>query len=70
MVFEITFVASFFEQYLPPQFGSSVNPIPIRGGGTDYAHPVTACTPGFEYLTASLNGAKYDTFDGPDCMFI
>ena len=36
-----------------PEFGSSVNPIPTRGA--DYAHHITACPPGFENLTASLN---------------
>ena len=35
-----------------PEFGSSVNPIPTRGA--DYAHHITACSPGFENLTASL----------------
>ena len=34
------------------EFGSSVNPITTRG--TDYAHQITACPPGFENLTASL----------------
>ena len=33
-------------------FGISVNPIPTRG--VDYAHHITACPPGFENLTASL----------------
>ena len=37
----------------PPEFGSSVNPIPTRGA--DYAHHITASTPGFENLTTSLN---------------
>ena len=36
-----------------PEFGVSVNPIPIRG--TDNAHWVTACTSRFEKLAASLN---------------
>ena len=37
------------------EFGSSVNPIPIGGsvGGADYAHHITSCPPGFEYLMAS-----------------
>ena len=38
----------------PPEFGSSVNPIPTKGGGADYAHHITASTPGFENLTTSL----------------
>ena len=37
-----------------PEFGSSVNPIPTRGGGAEYAHHITACPPGFENLAASL----------------
>ena len=36
----------------PQEFGSSVNPIPTRG--TDYAHPITASTPGFQNLTTAL----------------
>ena len=36
-----------------PEFGSSVNPIPSRGA--DYAHTITASTPGFENLKTSLN---------------
>jgi len=36
-----------------PEFGSSVNP--IATSGADYAHNITACPPGFENLTASLN---------------
>ena len=36
----------------PPEFGCYVNPIPTRGA--DYAHHITACPPGFENLTASL----------------
>ena len=35
-----------------PEFGSSVNPIPTREA--DYAHHITACPPGFENITASL----------------
>ena len=35
------------------EFGSSVNPIPTRGGA-DYAHHITACPPGFENPAASL----------------
>ena len=35
-----------------PEFGSSVNPIPTRGA--DYAHEISACTPGFENLKVSL----------------
>ena len=35
-----------------PEFGSSVNPITTRGA--DYAHHITACPPGFENLTVSL----------------
>ena len=35
-----------------PEFGVSVNPIPIRGA--DYAHRITACPPRFENLAASL----------------
>ena len=49
-----------------PECEAPVNLIPTKRA--DYAHHITACTPGFENLTASLNGAKYDTFDGPDCM--
>ena len=37
-----------------PEFGSSVNPIPTRGGG-DYAHHITASPPRFENLAASLH---------------
>jgi hypothetical protein len=36
------------------EFGISVNPIPSTRGA-DYAHPITACPPGFENLTASLH---------------
>ena len=35
-----------------PEFGSSVNPITIRG--EDYAHHTTASSPGFESPAASL----------------
>ena len=34
------------------EYGRSVNPILTRGA--DYAHHITACPPGFENLTASL----------------
>ena len=34
------------------EFGSSVNPITIRGA--DYAHHITASPPGFENPAASL----------------
>ena len=37
----------------PPEFRSSVNPIPTREGA-DYAHHNTASTPGFENLTTSV----------------
>ena len=37
-----------------PVFGRSVNPIPSKGA--DYAHHITASTPGFENLTTSLFG--------------
>ena len=36
----------------PPEFGYYVNPIPTRGA--DYAHHITASTPGFENLKTSL----------------
>ena len=36
----------------PPEFGSSVNPIPIRGGRLCPPH---YCTPGFENLTTELD---------------
>ena len=36
-----------------PEFGSSVNPITTRGA--DYAHLITAISPGFENPAASLN---------------
>ena len=35
-----------------PEFGSSVNPITTRG--VDYAHHITASTPGFENPAAAL----------------
>ena len=35
------------------EFGVSVNPIPTRGA--DYAHRITACSPGFENLMASFS---------------
>ena len=35
-----------------PEFGSSVNPITIRGA--DYAHHITASPPGFENPAAAL----------------
>ena len=35
-----------------PEFGSSVNPITIRGA--DYAHHITASPPGFENPAESL----------------
>ena len=35
-----------------PEFGSSVNPITTRGA--DYAHHITASTPGFENPAAAL----------------
>ena len=35
------------------KFGFSVNPIPTRGA--NYANRITACPPGFENLTVSLN---------------
>ena len=38
-----------------PEFDVSVNPIPNRGANYDYC--ITACQPGFENLTASLNQA-------------
>ena len=37
-----------------PELEVSVNPIQNRGGGSDYAHGITAYPPGFENLTASL----------------
>ena len=37
----------------PPEFESSVNPIPIQLA--EYAHHITASTPGFENLTTSLH---------------
>ena len=36
----------------PPEFGCHVNPTPTRGA--DYAHNITASTPGFENLKTSL----------------
>ena len=36
-----------------PEFGSSVNRIATRV--EDYAHHITACSPGFQNLTASLD---------------
>ena len=39
-----------------PEFGSSVNPIPT--GRADYAHPISACPPKFENLTASLESIR------------
>ena len=36
----------------PPEFGSSVNPIPTRGGRLCPPH---YCTPGFENLTTELD---------------
>ena len=36
----------------PPEFGSSINPIPAREA--DYAHHITGSTPGFENLTTAL----------------
>ena len=44
-----------------PEFGSSVNPIPTRGA--EYAHPITASTPGFENITASLYDLNVDIFN-------
>ena len=38
---------------MPPEFESSVNPIPIQLA--EYAHHITASTPGFENLTTSLH---------------
>ena len=35
-------------------FGRSVNPIPTRGGGKDYAHLITTGTPGFSDLPTAL----------------
>ena len=43
------------------QGGSSVNPISTRGA--EYAHPITASTPGFENLTASLYDLNVDIFN-------
>ena len=40
------------------EFGSSVNPIPIRSG-LDFAHHITGCPPQFENLTASLHCQGY-----------
>ena len=37
----------------PPEFGSSINPIPARGA--DYAHHITGSTPGFGNLTTALH---------------
>ena len=37
-----------------------VNPITTRGGGADYAHHITASSPGFENPAASLI-CKYTT---------
>ena len=39
-----------------PEFGSSVNPITIRGA--DYAHHITASPPGLENPAASLQIGK------------
>ena len=36
----------------PPEFGSSVNPIPTREA--HYAHPITASTPRFQNLSTAL----------------
>ena len=38
-----------------PEFGSSVNPIPTRGGRLCLPDHITDCPPEFENLTASLN---------------
>ena len=43
-----------------PEFGSSVNPITIRGA--DYAHHITASPPGFENPAASLPKILLDFF--------
>ena len=43
-----------------PDFGRSVNPISTRG--TDYAHLITACTPGFSDLPTALCMPKSSTF--------
>ena len=40
----------------PPEFGSSLNPIPARGA--DYAHHITGSTPGFGNLTTALQKPK------------
>ena len=42
---------------LPTQFGSSVNPITTRGA--DYAHHITASSPGFENPAASLSSKHW-----------
>ena len=42
-----------------PEFGVSVNPIPTRGA--DYAHCITASSPGFENLAASLSYTHFQT---------
>ena len=43
-----------------PEFGSSVNPITIRGA--DYAHHITASPPGFENPAASLPRKNLEKF--------
>ena len=51
-----------------PKFGSSVNPIPT--GGTDHVHQITACSPGFENLTASLESKELPFSDMLDQAFM
>ena len=41
----------------PPEFGSSINPIPTVGA--DYAHPTIASTLGFQNLTTALYNYSY-----------
>ena len=41
----------------PPVFGRSVNPISTRGA--DYAHHITAGTPGFSDLPTALHSTRY-----------
>ena len=43
-----------FVVFAHPEFGSSVNPIPTKGWGADYAHHITDYPPTFENLTTSL----------------
>ena len=43
-----------------PEFGSSVNLIPTKGGRLCLAYHITDCPPGFENLTASLSFKNFN----------